>query len=282
MAGKRHSLEELKKFFKYTYETLRDLGFFQEAFGYDCVDAGFVPGVLGMNIHNAVLLNVGKSHLWSDVSTDFVGNIDCYDEEDVFDMIEFLFQQVSEPDQSTGFYHDYNDCGWHYNNFYSEGGRERYRQEINKFLIDYGPGYRLSESGEVEETGDPGLESLLDAQLPTNAPKNVQARVSLAIRKYREYNADIQDKRIAITELVSVLEYLRPKLKGTLNSKDERDLFEIANNFGIRHNRQNQKTDYDPNIWYRWMFYYYLATIHASLRLINRAESQETDQNTQI
>ena len=69
-----------------------------------------------------------------------------------------------------------------------------------------------------------------------------------------------------------VLVYLRPRLKEALRSEDERDLFKIANNFGIRHHNQTQKTDYDKPIWYSWMFYYYLATLHAALRLIAKRE----------
>ena len=64
------------------------------------------------------------------------------------------------------------------------------------------------------------------------------------------------------------MEFLRPQIKKVLSSKDENDLFIIANSFGIRHHNDKQKTDYDRSIWYNWMFYYYLATIHAILKLI--------------
>lgn len=42
------------------------------------------------------------------------------------------------------------------------------------------------------------------------------------------------------------------------------DLFQIANEFGVRHHnqKQKQKTNYDERIWLSWMFYYYLANIH--------------------
>ena len=55
---------------------------------------------------------------------------------------------------------------------------------------------------------------------------------------------------------------------------DEGDLFNIVNNFGIRHHNDAQKTQYDKPIWYSWMFYYDLATIHAAVRLIERAGSK--------
>jgi hypothetical protein len=62
--------------------------------------------------------------------------------------------------------------------------------------------------------------------------------------------------------LADVLESLRPKIKTALSSKDESDLFNIANNFEIRHKNSRQQSEYDP-IWLSWMFYFYLATIHA-------------------
>ena len=101
---------------------------------------------------------------------------------------------------------------------------------------------------------------------------NEETKVRRAILKFRRYSSSIDERRDAIRELVDVLELLRPKLKEVLRKNDESDLFNIANKFGVRHHNENQKTDYDKAIWYSWMFYYYLATIHASLRLIKKAE----------
>ena len=71
---------------------------------------------------------------------------------------------------------------------------------------------------------------------------------------------------------MDVLEYLRPQIKALLIKQDESDLFNIANNFGIRHHNEFQKTNYDTPIWLSWMFYYYLATIHAILRKIAKSK----------
>lgn len=48
---------------------------------------------------------------------------------------------------------------------------------------------------------------------------------------------------------------------------DESALFNIANNFWIRHNNRKQKLDYDDEVWLRWMFYVHLSTIHTVLRI---------------
>jgi hypothetical protein len=73
-----------------------------------------------------------------------------------------------------------------------------------------------------------------------------------------------------VRQLADVLEFLRPKLKGTLHSKDEDDLFRIANNFGIRHHNPKQKTKYDEQVWLDWIFYCYLNTIHTTVALLKR------------
>lgn len=70
--------------------------------------------------------------------------------------------------------------------------------------------------------------------------------------------------------------YLMPLITGAkrvLNRDDERDLFNLANNFGIRHHKPGQKTDYDQAIWHSWMFHHYLATIHACVRVIEKAKT---------
>jgi hypothetical protein len=69
-----------------------------------------------------------------------------------------------------------------------------------------------------------------------------------------------------------VLEYLQKDVKLYLKG-DEPDLFNIANNFGIRHHNQNQKTNYDQALWLSWMFYVYLATIHLVARKIEQAKA---------
>lgn len=77
--------------------------------------------------------------------------------------------------------------------------------------------------------------------------------------------------------MAAMLEFLRPKLKKVLTRKDESDLFQIANRFGVCHHDRKQKTDDDEATWYSWMFYFYLATIHASLRMIEKYAATPQD-----
>jgi hypothetical protein len=140
---------------------------------------------------------------------------------------------------------------------------------VNLLLESYKSGYELSEPGEILELAQPGTAPLLAANLPS-IDGNVTERVTSAIAKYRRYRSTIAERRDAIRDLADVLEYIRPKLKEVLTKPDEADLFNIVNNFGIRRHNQQQKSDYDASIWLSWMFYFYLATIHAAMRMLDK------------
>ena len=43
----------------------------------------------------------------------------------------------------------------------------------------------------------------------------------------------------------------------------------IANNFSLRHHNSDQIQNYDQDIWYSWIFHFYLAKYHAVIRLID-------------
>lgn len=95
-------------------------------------------------------------------------------------------------------------------------------------------------------------------------------RITSANLLFRRHGSTIDDRRHAVHDLADVFEYLRPRVKSLLSKQDESDLFNIANNFEIRHHNEAQKADYDGNLWLSWMFYFYLATVHVLLRKIER------------
>ena len=261
-------LPMLCRLFRELFVAFSEKGYFQEAFGYDCIDAGdagYVPGKLGSNIEAYLLRKLRKTNLWP-IPEKCVE----YSEDDIFDVVEFLYDCVSRP--VDGYYHSYGECGWHYKEFDQANGRNEFRLEINELLRDYESGYELSEEGEILVLAERGLDHLFRASIPVYDPDNVEKRVEAAILKFRRRHSSIDDRRDAVRDLADVLEFLRPRLRQVLTSRDESDLFNIANNFGIRHHREGQKTDYDKSVWYSWMFYYYLATIHAFLRLIEKRE----------
>jgi hypothetical protein len=255
-------LSLMRKLFSHLYNDFEVRGYFQEAFGYYCVDAGDVPGKVG-NVNAYFLLKLRKYNLWP---------IDEkwpeYDESDLFDIIEMLYDHVSKP--TEGKYHSYGDCGYHYSKFNEKAGQIEYRERINELLRDYGEGYELSPEGEILHTALPGAEALLNENLPTYDKNNVDNVVREAVSCYKRSRSSLTDKRNAVKMLADVLEFLRPQIKSVLTTADENELFNIANNFGIRHHKPGQKTDYDQDVWLDWIFYHYLATISSVIRLLTK------------
>ncbi|MFC1834351.1 hypothetical protein ACFL2Q_06420 [Thermodesulfobacteriota bacterium] len=254
--------------FKYLYHDFLARNYFDEAFGYTCSCNGQVSGTLGSDIEAKMLLSLRKKNLWP-ISDKW----SAYSLEDAFDVIEFLYDCVSRP--TDGYHNQYCGREMHYTSFDSDEGRQHFRMEINALLRDCKDGYELSAEGEILSLAQEGLGSLIEAELPEYNRENVNSRISKAILKFRSRHSSWEERRDAVRDLADVLEFLRPKLKTVLLKPDENDLFNIANNFGIRHHNNEQKTDYDKPIWFTWMFYYYLATIHAAVRLIEKHETSD-------
>jgi len=129
---------------------------------------------------------------------------------------------------------------------------------------------------------DRGLEAFMGPDTPDYDPENVEMRLDAAILKFRRYRSSANEQRDAVRDLADVLEYMREKVRSILTTRDDKDLFEIANQFGIRHHNKNQRTDYDREIWLPWMFHFYLATIHAVLALLKKSEGQSSFGNEDL
>ncbi|QUD90561.1 hypothetical protein [Phenylobacterium montanum] len=263
--GGRLNLATLKALYKTEYDRWDEDGYFQEHFGFWCVDIGYVNGTLGSNIDAKMMFALGKEGLWP-----IHDKIADYTEDDLFSVIEFVFDHISKPIKGT--MHQWNQCGMHWEEFDGPAGQAEYRASVNTLLARYEKGYELSHHGEVAELGPTGTANLLTTELPVSED-NIKGRVDSAVTKFRQRRSTTADRRDAVRDLADVLEYLRPRIKEVLTKADENDLFNIANNFSVRHHNDKQKSDYDPAIWLSWMFYFYLATIHACVRLIEKAKA---------
>ena len=252
----RLDLPMLVKLFKVVY-----LEFLKNDYFYAKYEA--VSGTLGADIEAQMFLAIRKSDLYP-----IEEKCNNYSEDDLFDVIEFLYDCVSK--------HIHGYDGWDdYDDYYDTlAGQQEFRDRINQLLCDYREGYELSENGEILEFTEQGLEELVLAELHPYDPKNVEQRVESAILKFRRSRSSLDEKFDAVRNLFDVLEWLRDQIKKVKLSHAERALFEIANTYSIRHHNQKQMQDYDKAIWYNWMFYYSVATIHACLKLIKKDESQ--------
>jgi hypothetical protein len=253
-------LSEFKTLFLRAYRSLEEQGYFDEYLGWYCVDMGDVQGKL-QDVELEILLKIRKQGLWP-----IHEKIQSYTEDDLFDIVEFLFLNVSKPIDGT--YHSFSNCGMHWETFNRSEGQSEFVEKMNALLALYKNPYVLSNDGEILGRPEHGFEQILEADIPTDN-NNIKSRIDSAILRYRRHGSTIDDRRQAVRDLADVLEYLRPKVKSLLDKEDERDIFNLANNFGIRHHNEQQKTGYDIALWLSWMFYYYLATIHVLLRKIN-------------
>jgi len=261
--GKVLSLEVANRLIRDIYLDLVRQGFFDEYFGFHCVDLDFIPGKLGYDTEARVFKALKKDNLYP-----FKDKFLEYSEDDLFDVIEYLFDNVSKP--ISGDYHNWNDCGMHWKEFDKNEGEKIFCNYINEILIDYSDSYQLSNNGEILLVGEEGLKEIFNAKIETDDPENIDKKIHSAIRKFRYHRSSIDERRNAVRELFDVLEYLKSRTKDILFKKDESDLFNIANNFGIRHHNSKQKTNYDEVIWLSWMFYFCLSTIYAYINLIKK------------
>lgn len=250
-------LGDVVALFVRVFDQLRIDGYFHEAFGFVCVDAGQIDGKV-RDVELEMLLSIRKNGLWP-----IHDEHRHYSEDDFFDIVEFLYQHVSKPIDGT--YHSWNECGMHWETFNKVQGQAEYLKKINAVLNHYAEPFELAASGEVLHKPEIGFEQIFDADIPSK-DANVTSRLDAAVLRYRRHGSTLDDRRQAVRDLADVLEYLRPKVKSLLTSDDEKDLFNLANNFGIRHHNDHQKTAYDLSLWLSWMFYFYLSTIHVVLR----------------
>lgn len=175
----------------------------------------------------------------------------------IFDLIEFLSEYVSasslvrlqaslNPDTQI------------------PDGLEEWRKSVNEYLEQLNPPYRLTANGEIEILPpSAGLRHLVDAH--ASPSQDAQEKIGHACRLFLKRDATVHDRRSALKDLADVLEMLRNDLDASIGKKEAGKLFDIANNYGIRHNNRKQK-ELDEN-YAQWFFYSALSTIDLVARL---------------
>jgi hypothetical protein len=194
-------------------------------------------------------------------------------EDHIFDALEFLYDHASKPGAMV----EIEFGNYDYADYDINAGQKEFRDKANAFLADYRSGYELTMDGIVLALGEHGLQEILNAEIVPYDEINVDSKVRDAVQKWRNRGLGFAEKKEAIRELADVFEWLKKTkaLASVLDGKDENALFDLANNFGIRHHDPKQKTNYDKPIWYAWMFHYYLATYHAVIRLLIKHEQKK-------
>jgi hypothetical protein len=241
-------------------------GYLAQAFGKECVDERGGPGPTPADVLSRRL---GYEVEWP---LEYVKlGLD-----DFCDLVEVFHDVVARP--STRWYHDFSGCGWHYSAFATGPARRLYRWRVNRLLATSTLGLRLAEEGEdlgrlvrVEPTG---LEDLPERALRAATPRTID-RVQHAIALFRSRTAGLEERRSAVIALAGILEERRGLLKTEFLTKDEGALFAIANGFAIRHQRADQRGDYD-SAFLDWLFWWYLDTVQLTDQLLAREAAGAT------
>ena len=260
-------LAALRRIIASEYQRLEANGLFQWHFGKDCVDNGYMSGEsAGTDPNTYVEWELG-SNLWP-----FETSIPRLDEEWLFTVIEFLHDHAAAPTSYTP--HTWGDCGIHVHSADEELGRITFRDSVNRYLSRYNGGFILQDNGEIWRSLPSGL---ADIQPSQTGESSIDERVQHAIATFRHRSATVDQKRDAVKNLADILEYLRENDMTGLPSKDEDRLFEIANQFAIRHFNSKQRTDYDSGVWLDWIFFAFLNAIALATALVARS-SFSTDE----
>ncbi|MDG4833021.1 hypothetical protein O7627_27490 [Solwaraspora sp. WMMD1047] len=236
-------------------------GYLERVFPRECVDGPFDVAV---DESARLQEHLGVPNLWPLRPAE-------WDDDIFYGLVEVFHDLVARP--RNRHYHSWNQCGWHYSSYAIAPARALYRRRVNKLLEVAALELRLAEEG--EDTGrlvhliDDERRALVEQVLRSPDPK-AGDQVEHAIALFRGRTSTLQEKRSAVVALAHVLESRRALLKTELLRGDEGALFHIANGFAIRHESESQKADYDP-VFLDWVFWWYLATIELSDRLLARA-----------
>lgn len=252
------TLDQAKKIFRSKYLKMKEDLFFLQATGYKCVDGADLIGLWGDDVNTFFLMELKLVDLWP-----IEEKINDYDEPTFFSIVEFLSDYVSKAVNPQ--FHPWDNCGWHCKTYNKKEGLQHYITEINGILKKYKEGYKLTDKGEIIQVPFSGLESLLDLIEETDDPESIDKRIEHAVSKYLRHSSTLSDKKDAVRALADVLEFFRHEdIK--FDKKDDGDLFQIMNNFDLRHHRRDQQGDYSKEMWYEWLFYTFLASINLLIK----------------
>jgi hypothetical protein len=250
-------------------EQFRNSGYLANVAPDPCVDDSDPPPPVDVALRDAIQERTGIAGLWP-------MRLEEWDDDLLLTMIEVVHDLVARPRARS--WHDYGRCGWHYSSFALAPGQQLYRARTNRLLATVGIGLTLAELGEdtgrLVTTPTDDRAELVRRSLSTPKPAD-RRTVEHAVALFRSRGATVEERRSAAFNLASLLEERRVLLKTELLSKDEGALFQIANQFAVRHRNAAQQDDYDP-VFLEWIFWLFLATVELTDRLLARADSPRT------
>ncbi len=252
---KRLSLQQLKRLFLTFYAELRKEGNYGSYLSN--ANSQWTP-----NAETYILTHLRLDNVWP-----IEKQVDNYDEDVLFTIMEFLYDFVEMPMS----FEDWDDE--RKTKHAKQEARDMSRARINEMLKGYDRGYQLTEGGEIVEIVPEEFSHLVTLIPETDDQENVDERVQYAISRFFTRGSKAEDRKEALRILGDVMEYL--KRSGIrLDTKDEKSLFQILNQFAIRHHNKTQLDDYDKDSFYEYRFYVLLASVRFLMKRISDETSQ--------
>jgi len=157
----------------------------------------------------------------------------------------------------------------------SDAKRDEMRRRLNPDLALYTPPMEMLTDGQIVEKAPDELQPLLNEPAPEHVTVVLRKPFDSAVEQYRRRGATLHDKQSALKHLADVLEPMKGVIKEYVLKEDESALFNIANNFYIRHLNREQRRSYDSEVWLDWTFYVYVATAKAMMAVMDREELRD-------
>ncbi len=146
---------------------------------------------------------------------------------------------------------------------------EKFGNESKEALKQYG--YTIKE-GTVQKLPESEFAPLADSVEPIlDSKKYLNSRFNQAQKLFYKKDASLEDKRSACIELAAIAEKLRKDAKKLEVSSDFEDLFNIVNNFDIRHNKKTTKK-IEMVETLDWIFYAFINSIVFYFKMIDRSK----------